>query len=28
VWTLRDRSQLEQLLLRGARYAVECGHGG
>lgn len=27
VWTLRERSELEALLLRGARYAVECGYG-
>jgi tRNA-splicing ligase RtcB len=27
VWHLRDRAQLEQILLGGSRYAVESGHG-
>jgi tRNA-splicing ligase RtcB len=27
VWHLRDRVQLEQILLGGSRYAVYCGHG-
>src|SRR5581483_1982192 len=28
VWSLASRAELEQVLLRGSRYAVEQGHGG